>query len=285
MTTPTATVKHVLDSGTTFLETRCVAEARLKCELLLARLLGCPRLEIYLQFDRVLSEPHLAAMRRGIKRLASGEPVQHILGTVDFRGHRFKTDPRALIPRPETELLVQALLDWDGLADNALVVDVGTGSGCIAISLALARPDLRCVGLDISDDALALARENAAALDVATHVVFAHADLSDCVEPESVDAIVANLPYISSAEWEALPSDVRDFDPRTALDGGTDGLDVIRDIVPDAAIALRPGGRIFLEIGAAQATPVRGILADEGFTGITISQDLAGRDRIATGTI
>ncbi len=280
-----ATVKHVLESGAAFLDARDISEARLKCELLAARLLRCPRLEVYLKFDHVLSEAHVGAMRRGIKRLAAGEPIQHILGETTFHGHRFKADPRALIPRPETELLVQAVLDWEPLGEDALVVDVGTGSGCIAISLVLARPALRCVGIDISEEALALARENALALGVAARVAFAGAGLADCVDPESVDAIVANLPYIASAACDTLPRDVRDFDPRTALDGGPDGLDVIRDIVPDAAIALRPGGRIFLEIGADQATAVKDILKAEGFKALTISQDLAGRDRIASGTI
>jgi len=204
-----ATVKHVLESGAAFLEARDVTEARLKCELLASRLMNCPRLELYLRFEHVLNDAHVNAMRRGIKRLAVGEPVQHILGEVTFHGHRFKVDPRALIPRPETERLVQAVLDWKALADDALVVDVGTGSGCVVTSLALARPALRCVGLDISEDALALARENAAALGVESRVAFARADLSDCVEPESVDAIVANLPYIASAECDELPSTQR----------------------------------------------------------------------------
>jgi len=285
MSTAPATVKHVLESGATFLEARAITEARLKCELLAARLLKCPRLELYLQFDHVLSDAHVGAMRRGIKRLATGEPVQHILGKVTFHGHHFKVDPRALVPRPETELLVQAVLDSEGLDDDSLVVDIGTGSGCIVISLTLARPALRCVGLDVSEDALALARENATALGVDSRVAFARADLCDCVDPESVSVIVANLPYIATEECDRLPPDVRDFDPRSALDGGPDGLDVIRDIVPDAAIALCPGGRLFLEIGADQATAVKGILEAEGFKDVTISQDLAGRDRIAAGTI
>jgi release factor glutamine methyltransferase len=280
-----ATVKHVLEAGAEFLTARGIPEARLKCELLAARLLQCKRLDLYMQFDHVVGEAHLGAMRRGIKRLAAGEPVQHILGEVEFHGHRFKVDPRALIPRPETELLVQAVLDSDALSDGALAVDVGTGSGCIVISLALARPALRCIGIDSSDDALALARENAAALGVAERIAFARADLSDCVEPESVDAIVANLPYIATAECDTLPRDVREHDPRAALDGGADGLDVMREVVPDAAIALRPGGRIFLEIGATQAAAVADILKAEGFKEITISQDLAGRDRMACGTI
>ncbi|MBL7076120.1 MAG: peptide chain release factor N(5)-glutamine methyltransferase [Kiritimatiellae bacterium] len=285
MSTAPVTMKHALESGAAFLETREISEPRLKCELLAARLLACPRLELYMRFDHILSEPHVAAMRRGIKRLATGEPVQHILGEVTFHGHRFKVDPRALIPRPETEVLVQAVLDWEGLNDDALVVDVGTGSGCIVISLALARPNLRCVGLDVSEDALALARDNAAALGIDSRVAFARADLSDCVDPESVDVIVANLPYIASEACDDLPRDVREHDPRTALDGGPDGLDIIREVVPDAAIALRHGGGIFLEIGATQAAAVRGILEGEGFTGVTINQDLAGRDRIAVGTI
>ncbi|MBT3295060.1 MAG: peptide chain release factor N(5)-glutamine methyltransferase [Verrucomicrobia bacterium] len=285
MSNAPATVKHVLESGAAFLGTREIQEARLKCELLAARLLQCPRLELYMRFDHVLSDAHVAAMRRGLKRLAAGEPVQHILGEVEFHGHVYKVDPRALIPRPETELLVEAVLAWEDIGADALVVDVGTGSGCIVISLALARPTLRCIGLDVSTDALALAQENAAARGVEERIAFSSAHLSDCVEPESVAAIVANLPYIASAECESLPQDVREHDPRSALDGGADGLAVIRDVVPDAAIVLRPGGRIFLEIGADQAAAVRGILEAEGFSDVMISQDLAGRDRIAVGTI
>lgn len=279
------TVKHVLVSGATFLESRNIPDARLKCELLAARLLQLPRLELYLQFDHVLRDTHVKAMRRGIKRLATGEPVQHILGATSFCGHRFKIDARALVPRPETEQLVQTVLQWEGLGDEALVVDVGTGSGCIVISLALARNELRCIGLDISEDALALARANADALGVQDCVAFACAGLSDCVDPESIDAIVANLPYIASTECDRLPPEVRDFEPRLALDGGSDGLDIIRDVIPDGAIALRPGGRIFLEIGATQATPVRGILKGEGFQDVTIGQDLAGQDRVVTAMI
>ncbi|NQU40336.1 MAG: peptide chain release factor N(5)-glutamine methyltransferase [Lentisphaerae bacterium] len=279
------TVKHILEVGPAFLTERGILEARLKCELLAARLLNCKRLDLYMRFDEVLGEPHLEAMRRGIKRLATGEPVQHILGEVDFRGHRIKVDRRALIPRPETEGLVQTLLDWPGLGDEGCVVDIGTGTGCIIISLALARPTCRCIGLDISPDALALAKENAAALGVEARIQFSAEGLADCVEPESVDAIVANLPYIATAACETLPRDVRDHDPRLALDGGADGLDVIRDVVPDAAIVLRPGGGIFLEIGETQADAVRTMLRSEGFREIKVTQDLAGRDRVISGTI
>jgi len=222
----THTVKHVLEAGPAFLTDRGVPEARLKCELLAARLLNCQRLDLYMRFDETLAPPYLEAMRRGIKRLAEGEPVQHIMGEVGFHGHRFSVDGRALIPRPETEGLVQAVLDWEAMPPDGCVVDIGTGSGCIIISLALARPGWRCLGLDVSPEALALAGQNATALGVADRVQFTIEGLADCVEPEGVDAIVANLPYIATEACDTLPADVRDHDPRLALDGGADGLDI-----------------------------------------------------------
>lgn len=284
MTAQARTVKDVLELGAGFLAGKSIPEARLKCELLAARLLTCKRLDLYLRFDEVLSEAHLAAMRRGVKRLADGEPIQYIVGETGFLDHTLKTDARALIPRPETEGLVETVLAA-GLPDDALVVDVGTGSGCIAVSFALARGNWRCIALDTSTAALELARENAAAKGVDTRVAFVQADLSDCVEPETVNAIVANLPYVPTGEYEKLAGHIRDHEPRAALDGGADGLDTLRSVVPDAAIALQPGGRLFLEIGADQARAVESLLKAEGFASIDVQQDLAGHDRIVTAQI
>jgi release factor glutamine methyltransferase len=285
------TVKAVLETAAGYLQDKPVDHPRLACELLLARLLQCKRLELYLRFDQPLTAPQLEAMRRGTRRLAAGEPAQYILGRTEFMGHGLKVDPRALIPRPETEQLVEQVLQcealWDGRPDGEgmLAVDVGTGSGCIAISLARARTALRCVATDPSTEAVALARENAAAREVADRLAVTNAELSDCVEPESVDVIVANLPYVPTPEWERLPVHIRDHEPRAALDGGPDGLDVIRQLVPDAAIALKPGGFLFLEIGAPQGPAVNELLAAEGFTDITLTPDHAGHDRIASARV
>jgi len=226
-------------------------------------------------------------MRRGIKRAADGEPVQHILGETGFMESVFKVDRRALIPRPETEVLVQHVLTCDTLwqTEAPAIVDVGTGSGCIVLSLAAARPNARYLAVDTSEEALALARENAATLNLTEHVHFVKADLSDVVDPESMDAVVANLPYIPSADCEQLSPEVRDHEPRSALDGGQDGLDIIRSVVQDAGIVLKNGGMLFLEIGDEQGAAVISLMKESGFADATVKQDLNGRDRVVFGRL
>jgi len=289
MSEPAArTVKYVLEASTAFLTGKQIVQnPRHVSELLMARLLSCPRLELYLRYDSVLEERLLAAMRRGVKRVASGEPVQYVLGQAAFMGHTFKVDRRALIPRPETEELVELVLDYEPLwrKERPAVVDLGTGSGCIAISLAKAKPDARCLALDTSEDAIALAKENAEVLGVADGVIFAPAQLSDVIEPESVDAIVANLPYVPTPEYEALPAHIRDHEPRSALDGGPDGTSVIEECVQDAVIVLTPGGALFLEIAESQADTVTAMMQDAGFAEVALKQDLSGHDRIVWGTL
>lgn len=281
------TVIEVLNSGAGFLEARQVEDARIAVELLLARLLKCKRLEVPLRHRDVLAEPQLEAMRRGVKRLAGGEPVQYVLGQTDFMGHLFKTDRRALIPRPETELLVEAVLDCEPLwqTPKPVITDVGTGSGCIAISLALARPQGLYAALDISEDALALARENAAALGVASRVGFVASELPDFAEPQSVHAVVSNPPYITTSDWEKLPVHIRDHEPRQALDGGPDGMTVIEAVVQDATIVLKTGGLLFMEIGYNQGSAVRRLLEGFDFSDVEVRKDTAGLDRIAVGVL
>ncbi len=279
------TVLHVLTSGTAYLEAHGIEQPRLACELLLSRLLRCKRLELYLKYEEVLPENLLEAMRRGTKRVGAAEPVQYVLGQVGFMDHVFKVDRRALIPRPETEVLVQHVLECEALwkSEHPAIVDVGTGSGCIVLSLAMARPNGRYIALDTSEDALALARENAAALGLADCVGFAHGELPDIVDPESLNAVVANLPYIPTATYERLPLNVREFEPRTALDGGPAGLSIIENVVHDAALALIPGGHLFLEIGDEQGASVLSLLKEGGFEDALVKPDLNGRDRIAVG--
>lgn len=286
------TVLYVIQSGATFLEAKGIEQPRLACELLVARLFECERMELYVRFENELSELQLAAMRRGIKRVGDGEPIQYVTGEAGFMGHIFRSDKRALIPRPETEGLVERLLDtdalWSGQAAEGLgpfIVDVGTGSGCIVVSLAAARPEARYLGLDVSPDALALAGENAARIAPEANIAFAQAELSDLVEPESVDAIVANLPYIPSATCDALPVHIRDHEPRLALDGGPDGLSIVRIVVEEALVALRAGGMLFLEIGDDQGPAVKTMLTEAGFGSVEVHVDLNRRDRIVTGTM
>lgn len=280
-------VLDILRKGQAFLSGKSVEQPRQVCELLLSCLLDCKRLDLYLRYETVLSEKKLEAMRRGLKRLAAGEPVQYILGQVDFMGHKLTVDSRALIPRPETEELVEFVLQHDALweIERPAVADVGTGSGCIVLSLAMARPGARYLGVDVSSEAIALARENAARLDLGDSVLFHAAELSDVVEPESLDAIVANLPYVSTAEYEQLPIHIRGHEPRTALDGGADGLTVITEVIQDAAMALKPNGVIFMEIGEDQGAAVKGLLEGAGFTDTQVKPDIAGHDRIVFGRL
>jgi len=281
------TVLEVLKAGADYLAGKRVENSRLVCELLAARLLACKRLDLYLRFSHVLSEEQVEAMRRGVKRVGTGEPVQYVTGQADFMGHAFKIDARALIPRPETEVLVNRVIECESVWRNErpLIVDVGTGSGCIVISLALDAPDAVYVGVDSAGEAVELAKENAALLKVADKIAFTDADLSDFIDPGTVDALVANLPYIPVREYEKLPAHIRDHEPRSALDGGPDGLSAIRDLAGDAGIVLKPGGAMFLEIGEDQADAVGTILRESGFDEVGVTQDLAGRDRVVSGIL
>jgi release factor glutamine methyltransferase len=287
MDTEGKTVEEVIRLGKEFLAARSIPDAHLKCEMLLARLLAVPRLELSLHRSRVLREAQLEAMRRGLKRLREGEPVQHVIGEAGFMRHVFKSDRRALIPRPETELLVQCVLDDAALWQRGCpcIADVGTGSGCIVLSLASARPDARYLAVDVSPDALSLARENAQRLKLEQKVIFYEGCLGDVAEAEMLDAIVANLPYIPADDVATLEKAVRDFEPRLALDGGPSGLDIIEDLIADAAIVLKNEGRIFLEIGDRQGAAVRRLLEEGGFFNVSVLPDLNGRDRVVCGVL
>ncbi len=287
MSLSTKNIQFVLENGTSFLEKKGVKNPRLICEMLLSRLLGVARLELSLHYNTELSEPRLEAMRRGIKRAAVGEPVQYIVGEAGFMNAVFKSDARALIPRPETEVLVNLVLDTSDLwlRESPAIVDVGTGSGCIVLSLAQARKNARYLAIDISDPALELARENAAKLNLSEYVHFVNADLADVVDPESVDAVVANLPYIPSAVCDQLSPTVKDYEPRSALDGGPDGLRIIDHTIQDCGIILKNGGLIFLEIGDDQAQAVRSLLEDAGFSEVKITKDLNHRDRVISAKL
>jgi release factor glutamine methyltransferase len=285
MTQAPRTVAEVLNAATDYLVGRKVDEPRLAVEHLLCRLLNCKRLELSVKHRQVLSDKQLEAMRRGTKRVAGGEPIQYVMGQWDFMGHTFKVDRRALIPRPETEILVEQVLKngalWD--REKPAVVDIGTGSGCIIISLALAKPEGLYLAVDVSEEALELARENAAALGAGTRIAFSLDELCDLIDPASVDAIVANLPYVTTSDYERLPPHIRNHEPRGALDAGPTGLEAIELAVQDASLALKPGGLLFLEIGDTQGAAVSRLLEDAGFDQIAITKDLAGHDRVVSG--
>ena len=281
------TLRELIELGDAYLTRHAVADARNVCELLAARLFKCGRLEVFRHAETVPPERMVEALRRGLQRVAKGEPVQYVLGQWDFRKLTLKVDRRALIPRPETEQLVDLVLASGPFQKTArpLVVDVGTGSGCIILSLAQEAPDGVYVGLDISTDALALARENAAFAGLSERVLFAESDGCGEFDPASVDVLVSNPPYIPSRVVDGLDRHIRDHEPRLALDGGPDGLAVYRALLLDAVMVLKLDGGVFFEIGDDQGPALRDMLEEFGFADVMIHKDYAGKDRFATGML
>ena len=255
-----------------------VESARLNAELLLAHVLGKKRIDLYLEFDRPLGEPVLDPLRDLMKRRAAGEPLQHLLGTVEFHGRTFLCDGRALIPRPETEHLVELLLALPGRPSP--ILDAGTGSGVIALTLAAEWPDAAVDAIDISPEALALAAENAGRLGLGGRVRFMESDLFSALPRGTARyaLIAANLPYIPAGEIAGLSREVR-RDPPRALDGGQDGAAIIRAFLDQARGHLAPGGAVALEIGAGQAEMLMEHLRLLGYKDIRATADYAGINR------
>ena len=310
------TILDVIRRSTDFLSERGVESPRLQVELLLAHVLKLPRLKLYLQFDRVLTEGELAPLRELVKRRGQREPLQHLTGTAAFLGHEMKVTRDVLVPRPETELLAQLavaklaelqrsagvppasanptaaeMLDGNqntGGTPALRCLDFGTGSGCLAIAVAAACQATEVHALDKSPAALAIARENAVSNGVAARITFHEGDGFVALEmsPKSeiqgskFDVIVTNPPYIPSAEIVTLDSEVRDFDPRLALDGGADGLDCYRMLADQARAWLQPGGWLLAEFGDGQAETLTMLFTAQGWLLESVEKDLSGRDRV-----
>jgi release factor glutamine methyltransferase len=272
---------EVLRGTERYLADRGVENPRLNAEHLLAHALGLKRMELYLQFDRQLTEAERAPLRETVKRRGAREPLQHILGTAEFHGRTFGCDKRALIPRPETEQLVELALGIAKTKTSPRILDIGTGSGVIALTLRLELAEAEVHAVDLCPDALALAADNATRHALAGRVTFHHADL---LPPNGAkfDLIVANLPYIPADEIAALSPEVR-HDPVAALDGGSDGLGLIRRLIASAPGHLAPGGGLLLEIGAGQADDVNTLLKERKFRDIFVHPDYENVPRFAVG--
>ena len=312
------TVLEAIRKGAEFLAKKGVESPRLQTELLLAHLLELPRVKLYLNFERALTPAETDALRELIKRRSQHEPLQHITGSASFCGLEMAVNRHALVPRPETELLAEAgwnFLNGEGRrvgdpnsgtatrrpsqSDPPTALDLGTGTGCIAIALAVKCPAAKITAIDISADALALAGENAARNGVAERIEFMQGDgfvalnfiwegrragdpnsRTATRRPSQFDLIISNPPYIPSAEIATLQPEVRNFDPRAALDGGADGLDFYRRIAAEANPFLKPDGKMMLEFGDGQAAAIRKLLEAEKWIVEAVSEDYSHRARI-----
>lgn len=277
------TVLEGIQKSADFLAKKGVESARLQAELLLAHQLKLPRMKLYLNFDRVLTTAETDGLRELIKRRSLREPLQHITGSTSFWGYEIAVNRRALVPRPETELLAE--LGWQFLStvnhQPATGLDFGTGTGCIAITLAAKCPHAIVTALDVSPDALALARENATRNQVEARIEFLLGDgFAALNSSRQFDLIISNPPYIASAEIATLEPEVRDFDPRAALDGGADGLDFYRRLAREAGSFLKPHGKIMLEFGDGQADAIRTLFEAEKWIVEAVKEDYSQRARI-----
>ena len=277
------TVLEAIQKSADFLGKKSVESPRLQTELLLAHLLKLPRMKLYLNFDRVLTPAETGALRELVKRRGQREPLQHITGSTSFCGYEIAVNRHALVPRPETELLAE--LGWQFLStlnsQPSTALDFGTGTGCIAIALAAKCQDAKIIALDISTDALALAKQNAAQNKVAERIEFVQGDGFGALPAGTqFDLIISNPPYIPSAEIATLQPEVRDFDPRGALDGGADGLDFYRMLAAQAKAFLKPDGKIMLEFGDGQADAIKNIFENEKWIVEAVKEDYSQRERI-----
>lgn len=273
------TTLKVLTWTTGYLAEKGVENARREAEWLLCEATGLDRVGLYLNFDKPMSDDELAAYRALVTRRGKREPLQHILGSQEFDGLSFLVTPAVLIPRHDTETLLEQALQH--APHPRSILDIGTGSGCIAIALARRLPEAQVTAVDLSVEALALAQRNAELHGAA--VEFLQGSFFEPVAGRRFDLIVSNPPYITSADLLALQPEVRDHEPILALDGGPDGLTAYRAIVSQAATHLEPNGWLLLEVGAGQAADVAALLAQAGFGGIITATDPGGIERVVGG--
>lgn len=283
------TVKEILSSGTEYLEARGVDAARHSMQSLLVNVLGCNKTWLYLHYDDPVPEDKLVPLRKLLKERGQGVPLQHLLGSTEFYRREFRTDARALIPRPETEELVEFALQMVKPVDGMHILDMGCGSGVIGITLALEWKKHKPVVVmaDISEPALSLSLENATSLGAGVRTY--RSDLFSAWEPapenavmppDGFDLVMANLPYVP--EGEAVSIEVQ-HDPATALYGGEDGLDIVRRFLKDALPHLNPGCLVMLEVGHDQGEPVRALMEELGYSETQVLTDLSGKSRFPIG--
>ncbi len=287
--TESRTLLDYLTLASDFLRDRGIESHRLNAELLLCDAIGLRRIDLYLQFDRPLGPNETDVYREHLARRAKGEPLQYILGVAEFYGRQFVVNPHVLIPRPETEILVETAIDSLTKADAAdaapLVADIGTGSGCIALTIAAEIAAARVVATDLSADALSVARANADSMDLASRVEFRAGDMLEPLAGQRVDAIVSNPPYVADSDREKLQIEVRDHEPEAALYAGPDGLHATRRLIDASPAHLEPGGFVALEVGLGHSDAVRALWRERAPDWVvTTVRDLAGVERIVVAS-
>ncbi len=275
------TVRRILDWTIPHLKNHGSESPRLDAEILLAHARGCPRIQLYTNYDQPLTDVQRATMRDLVKRRAAAEPVAYLVGHREFFSLDFRVTKSVLVPRPDTETLVVEAIERLKSQAQPRVLDIGTGSGCIAISLAVNCPTASLTAIDISESALAIATENARKHGVSDRIRFLQGDLFSPLASDQFELIASNPPYIATAEIESLMPEVRLHEPVSALDGGADGLNVIRRLVSDAPKHLVPGGILLIEISGEQAEAVTQLLATNGsYDDISVLRDLAKQPRV-----
>jgi release factor glutamine methyltransferase len=267
-----------------FFEQAGLDSPRLCAEILLSHALRCPRISLYTRYDTVPGEGELAVFRDAVRQAAAGKPIAYLTGTKEFFSLEFEVTPDVLIPRPETEILVERAIDLvrRGGGGPPALADIGTGSGCVAVCLARYLPEARVAASDLSAAALEVARRNASRHGVAERIEFRAGDLlapwSD--PPQQFDVLVSNPPYVSDRDAAALPRNVRDYEPRVALLAGPDGLDVIRRLLAEAPARLRPGAAVLIEIAYDQSAALRALLAEGPWGDVVFFKDGGGHERV-----
>lgn len=279
------TVLEAIRLSTEYLEKKKIDSPRINAELLLAHIIGCKRLDLYLAFDRPLTEPELNIYRGLIKRRASYEPLQYIIGTVEFYGLVFKVTPSVLIPRPETELLVEKIIKELSDKEQLNILEIGCGSGNIAISLAYHLKQAQIITTDISDAALNLAKENSQKLGVAERISFIRHNIltDDLLRFSMFDLVVSNPPYVSLQSYSSLQKEILDFEPRLAVTDESDGLTFYRIISEKVSGNIKKGGKLFFEISHGQCDDVKSIMTKNNFSKIEVIKDYQNIERIVFG--
>lgn len=277
------TIRKVLDWTRGHFDKQDIDDPRLTSEILLGHVLCLPRVKLYMDLDRPLTKDELATYRGLIQRRLSGEPTQYLVGAKEFYGRRFAVDPRVLIPRSETELLVEAVLHDVKKDAPSRVLDVCTGSGCIAVTIAAERPQSSVWATDLMPGALEVARSNAEAHQVDSRVTFFQGDLlAPLPEGSTFEVIVSNPPYVKTGDLKTLQREVQ-REPKEALDGGPEGVTLIARLVKDALPRLKPGGLLAMEIGEDEGAAVKELLVRAGYHDVKIEKDLARHERLALG--